>query len=298
MKLPLEIQSKILSYFKFNVDYCFNFMRVSKSFKHHVELMHIDIYNISLGLCSKLYWRNKTLAIFTEMVDHFEAFTDIPRFNRYELMEVYTEGSLFRIFLHLFFCKRSCDRVDKYCWKCSLVRDRNFQNILLFDDVLLADRDFPSKLGLDNRLMDFDVFLTFQKTFSSVPTGVCDRERTVQYAADVYVLFVSIFIRVNLNVFYDFFLKIPLCLQDERYFVRKIQFLVRDLSNMIWETNVNYFFVIFDKFFKLNHCACYDVDIDKPLNGPYTPLGKVKQYYGQLSAVSNSVESYSSDSSF
>ena len=233
MKLPIEIQSKILSYFKFDVDHCFNFMRVSKSFKHHVELMHIDIYNISLGLCSKSYWRNKTLPIFTEMVNHFETFADISRFNRYELMEVYTEGSLFRIFLHLFFCKRSCNRVDKYCWKCSLVRDRNFLNLLLFDDVLLTDRDFPSKLGLDARLMDFDVFLAYQKTFSSVPTGVCEREGTVQYAADVYVLFVSIFIRVNLNVLYDFFLKIPLCLQNERYLVRKILFLVRDLSNTI-----------------------------------------------------------------
>ena len=47
--------------------------------------------------------RNKTLPLFTEMADHFEAFTDISEFNRYELMEVFTEGSLFRIFLHLFF---------------------------------------------------------------------------------------------------------------------------------------------------------------------------------------------------
>ena len=47
--------------------------------------------------------RNKTLPLFTEMADHFEAFTDISEFNRYELMEVFTEGYLFRIFLHLFF---------------------------------------------------------------------------------------------------------------------------------------------------------------------------------------------------
>ena len=42
--LPAEIQSKILSYFKFDVVYCLKFMRVSKSFKRHVELMHLDIF--------------------------------------------------------------------------------------------------------------------------------------------------------------------------------------------------------------------------------------------------------------
>ena len=51
--LPAEIQSKILSYFKFNVVYCLKFMRVSKSFKRHVELMHLDIYNIFGGFVQK-----------------------------------------------------------------------------------------------------------------------------------------------------------------------------------------------------------------------------------------------------
>ena len=100
-----------------------------------------------------------------------------------------------------------------------------------------------------------------------------------------------------MNVFYNFFLKIPLCLQDEKYFISRIQVLVCDISNVVWETNVNYFFVIFDKFFELNHCVCYDVDIDKPLKGPYTPLGKNKKYYGKLLVVSQSVETDSSDSS-
>ena len=215
-------------------------------------------------------------------------------------MEVHTEGSLFRIFLHLFLCKRSCDRVNKYCWKCSRVRDRNFQSQTLFDEVVLEERDFPSKLGIDDRQIDFDVFLSYYSICSIVPTSVCEWEQTIQYAADVYVLFFSIFIRVNLNVFYDFFLKIPLCLQDERYFVRKIQFLVRDLCNMVWNTNVNYFFVIFDKFRDLNRCKCFEVDIGKPLKGPYTSLSKVRQYYGQLTVVSKyTYESHSSsDSSF
>ena len=95
MNLPVKIQSKILSYFKFNAGYCLNFMRVSKSFKRHVELMYIDIYNISLGVCSKKCWFYKTWPLFTGMVRSFEMFTNVQTFDRNELMTVYTDGSIF-----------------------------------------------------------------------------------------------------------------------------------------------------------------------------------------------------------
>ena len=284
--LPIEVQSKILSYFKFNVDDCLKLMRVSKSFKRCIELIHIDIYNISLGLCSKTCWRNKTLPLFNEMIQIFELFLNVPTFNRFELMEVYTEGSLFRTFLHFFYCKRSCDSVNDYCQKCSHVRFRNFQNQVLFDDVLLSERDFRSKLGLDDRVVDFDVFLPNCMKYIRNEENVCRRESVVQFAADIYVLFVSTFIRINLNVYYDYFLKLPLNLKDEKYIIRHIQHLVRDLSNVIWELNVNYFFVIFEKFTKLNHSVCYD-SVEKA-ECSYEPLVKKKQYYGQLVVVSNS----------
>ena len=231
-------------------------MRVSKSFKRGIELVHIDIYNISLGLCSKTSWQNKAFTLFNEMIQCFEMFLNVPTYNRFELMEVYTEGSLFRTFLHFFYCKRSCDGVDDYCQKYSHVRFRNFQNQLLFDDVLLEERDFKSKLGLDDRTVDFDVFLPNYSAYVRNEENVCRRERVVQFAAAIYILFVSTFIRINLNVYYDYFLKIPLKLNDEKYVIRHIQHLVRDLSNVIWTLNVNYFFVIFEKFSKLNHSVC------------------------------------------
>ena len=99
------------------------------------------------------------------MVEHFEAFTDISEFNRYELREVFTEGSLFRIFLHLFFCKRSCDTINRYCWKFSLVKDKSFQNLILFDDVFLGERDYPSKLGIDNKTL-VKIFHQHQQAFA------------------------------------------------------------------------------------------------------------------------------------
>ena len=295
--LPAEIQSKILSYFKFDVVYCLKFMRVSKSFKRHVELMHLDIYNISLGVCSKKCWFNKTWSLFTDMVRSFEMFTNVQTFDRNELKTVYTDGSIFRTFLHFFLCKRACDGVNDYCSICSYVRFRNFQNQILYDNVLLAERDFKSKLGLDDRIIDFDVFLSNYLRYSN--EKICRRERIVQYAADAYILFVSTFIRVNLNSYYNFFLKLPLTINDEKYIVEKIQRFVRDLSNEIWELNVNHFFVVFDRFSELNRSMCYDVKFDKPLKGPYEPLVKTKQYYGQLIVVSSSnlrSSEYSSES--
>ena len=193
------------------------------------------------------------------MIQHFEMFCDVQTFDDVELMMVYSEGSIFGTFLHFFSCNRSCDGVNKYCSLCSHVRFRNFQNQVLFDDVLLPARDFQSKLGLDDRTVDFDVFLPNYIKYDKNGINICKRERIIKFAADIYVLFVSIFIRVNLNVCYDYFLSFPLTIDNEKYFIKKIQHYVRDLSCEIWELNVNHFFVVFDTFSELNRSVCFDL---------------------------------------
>ena len=260
-------------------------MRVSKSFKRHIELIHKDILDFSLGICSRRCWLNKTLPLFNELIFHLEFL--VEPFDRNELGKLYTEGSLFRSFLHFFYCKRSCDEVDDYCVICSHVRQRNFQNVTFFDDVLLPKKDFESKLGPDDRTVDFDVFLPNYLNFGDDQEIGCRRERVIDLAVDIYILFVPTFIRVNLHLCYDFFLKKPLSLNTEKYFISKIQFFICDLSNVIWELNVNYFFEIFDKFSQLNRSPCYCISIFKRMKGPYEPLMKQKKYYGQLIAVSN-----------
>ena len=107
-------------------------MRVSKSFKTLVELMHVDILNISLGLCSKKYWSNKVIPLFSDLVFELDFLTN--SLDQDELYSAVREGSLFRVFLHFFLCKRSCDDVKDYCSICSHVRQRNFQKLTLFDD--------------------------------------------------------------------------------------------------------------------------------------------------------------------
>ena len=77
-------------------------MRVSKSFKDHIQKMHLNIYNLSLGICSKKMWLKKTLQIFNQMIQCFDVFCN-QTFDDDELMMVYSEGSIFRTFLHFFY---------------------------------------------------------------------------------------------------------------------------------------------------------------------------------------------------
>ena len=153
------------------------------------------------------------------MIQCFDVFCN-QTFDDDELIMVYSEGSIFRTFLHFFLCKRSCDGLDNYCSQCSHVGFRNFQNQMLYDDVVLQVRDFQSKLGLDDRTVDFDVFLPNYLKYDKDQINICKRERIIKYAADVYVLLVSIFIRVNLNVCYKYFLSFPLTIDNEKYFIR------------------------------------------------------------------------------
>ena len=82
-------------------------------------------------------------------------------------------------------------------------------------------------------------------------------------------------------------MKKPLSISNKKYFISKIQCYVRDLSNVIWELNTNYFFEILDKFSQVNRSIRYSVPSFKPIKGPYEPLSKKKECYGRLSVVSN-----------
>ena len=133
---------------------------VSKSFKSLVEQIHVDIYNISfLRFCTKECWIRKSYIPFRIFVCNLEAYTGIE-FPEIEIKKLYCQTSLFRICLHFFLCKRSCDKTANYCWICSRVRDRNFEKRSEFDDVLFERCHDIDKLGLTDIAIDFDVYLS------------------------------------------------------------------------------------------------------------------------------------------
>ena len=287
--LPSEIQSKIFSYFKNDIPLCIRLLRVSRLFKKNIELLHIDIYSVSLGLRSKKFWYIKTYPLFDHLIRQLKR--NNVTFDKVDVMAVYLDGSsLFGAFLHLFCCIRSCDNVRNYCNVCSHVRLRNFQKQRFYDDVVLEQREHFSKIGLEDRLVDFDVFLPdFHTYYVCLLCGErphCRRRRVLKHPADLFIVFLSTFARINLSNCYDFFLNVPLTLNQEKYVVSQISNFVRDISFEVWKLNVNYFFEIFDIFNILNRSCCYQVrPIEKKLK--YKPLcySEGSTYYGELSVI-------------
>ena len=150
-------------------------MRVSKKMKQQIQTIHKETYRVSLLLSSKKFWLHKTWPQFKYTVLKIEENCDI-KFNTYDLKVVYSEGSLFRVFLHFFYCKRSCDNVNDYCNTCSFVRFANFQNISLFHDIFLPQKKL-SKFGLRNSTLDLDIYLPcFFKSFFLIKDNVLEKD--------------------------------------------------------------------------------------------------------------------------
>ena len=275
-------------------------MSVSKLFKNKIELSYEDIYNVSLGICSKKRWFKVTYPHFDFLISQLRRYCDIDLSNKFNLMCIYSEGSLFRTLLHFFHCNRSCDNVKEYCKVCSHVRYRNFQKLQYYDDVLLEPRDHCSEIGLENRTIDFDVFMADFDLYALTESKQCRRKSFLKHPADIFVCFVSTFVRVNLNNCYNFFLNLPLTLNDEKYCAHQIANFVKAITHEIWKLNVNYFFVIFDNFSKLNRSCCYEIKPNQ--KNTYRPLTCPSSiYYGELSVIprqSYHLFSHGDDSSY
>ena len=161
----------------------------------------------------------------------------------------------------------------------------------LFDDVCLGERGFKSQLGIDNKTVDFEVFLRDSMVRQSMDDGFCLREMPLDHPSDLFVMFVSIFIRVNLNHCYNFFLERQIPILNERYYVRRIEEFVRDLSYEIWYLNVNYFYIIFENFETLNRSTCFYI----PMNLIDPEQTRIENYFSKLPVVSLPEISNSSD---
>ena len=278
--LPFEIQQVILSFFKFDAKSCLKFMEVSKSFKKHVEVMHSEIRDVSLGLCSKKHWLNKVLPAYNELMYSIDIFS--RSFKELDALKLMGNGTLFKTFPHFFLCERWCDDVKTYCSLCSHVRPRNFSNLTLFEDVYLGDRGFKSQLGSDDKTVSFEVYLRDSMVRQSIDNGFCLREFAIGHPSDIFMLFVSIFMRISLNLCCNFFFKKQVPILTERYYVRTIENFVRDLGCEIWYLNVNYFFSIFENFEALNRSTCFYI----PMNLVDPRQTQLENYFSELPVVS------------
>ena len=67
--------------------------------------------------------------------------------------------SLFSVCLHVFFCKRSCEKIASYCRNCSRVRHNEFFDQDKFQDLLVYPKpnSKDNYLFLDGKFIDLDV---------------------------------------------------------------------------------------------------------------------------------------------
>ena len=237
-------------------------MSVSKSFRRCMEIIYYDIYEISNALCTKKTWFNRTYKHFLEFLSGVNwnclfLKSNLDPEEDSELLNVYLGGSIFRVLFHFFRCTRACENDSYYCKICSRVRIRQYQNRLAFEDVKCFDyRD--DKVGLESRELTFDIFMKDYEKYS-LTSGFCRKEYFLYHSADIVLAFLSIFGRVHFNLLYEYFDKIKMSINDEKYVYSHMTKYVQNMMNAFYSLNINYFFVIFGKFQSLNYSACHDI---------------------------------------
>ena len=187
-----------------------------------------------MGFCTKYYWCSKSLLYFKQMIKKIEEVT-AQTFEYCDISLLFENFSLFVIFLHFFNCLRSCDTVSKYCSVCSRVRDHNFDKKIWFNDIVFKKLPIKEHLGLEGKLIDFDVFLrrwsSYNNTISSSAPNDCDYRERINYAYDLFMNYVSVMIRVVMNSSYDYFLSIPLLLDKEEEIVKIVHKFAQDIPH-------------------------------------------------------------------
>ena len=204
------------------------------------------------------------------MVRKFEK-KKIP-YPRKDIGMFYANVSLFVTWLHFFLCKRSCDKVVNYCKICSRIREHNFAEKYFFYDVVFEDKTKTDRLDLASKQIDFDVYLLRNLHFNRTvtPSFECDHLEHINYAQDIFILFVSVMVRVLINSVFNHFLSRPLTLKDESAVVEAIYHFAHEVMHEFWHMNTTFFYEVFDRFKELNRSVCYEICPVKPEKGPYT----------------------------
>ena len=234
-------------------------MAVSKSFQRCIEHIYNDIYEISINFCSRKAWYQKTLKKYLKMVTRINWQCDLnddPEDGR--LLEIYLGGTLFKAFMHFFYCERRCENVKNYCKICSRVRIRHYQERSKFEDIKVLQFHEDEKLGFESRKLTFDIFMTDYDR-ESTRFGSCRKEYFFNHPLDLGLAFFSIIGRIHFNLIYSYYDNIEMSVNDEKVCASLIEKCVQKIMDAAYSCNISYFFVIFGKFQSINHSACHDI---------------------------------------
>ena len=152
--------------------------------------------------------------------------------------------SLFSVFFHLLRCLRSCDRVENYCFYCSLVRPHIYGDLIYFHDVVVASQVTIYKnncLYVQDKVCDFDVFAerSIYMNYPNFPLNStkCDLYTELGHAQDLFVHFTSVLIRLYINYVRKYFSKYQFTLRDEKIVYDAIYLFASDLMYEFFQTN-------------------------------------------------------------
>ena len=113
--------------------------------------------------------------------------------------------SLFSVCLHVLTCKRSCEKIARYCRNCSRVRRNKFFDLDNFQDLLVHPK-LNSKddyLFLGGKFIDLDLYLNRPAYFDypnhSFKDKPCRYMEALSHTQDLFAYFCSILIRMYLN---------------------------------------------------------------------------------------------------
>ena len=133
-----------------------------------------------------------------------------------------THLSLFSVCMHFLRCIRSYERVPNspsYCKVCSRVQDFHFNCRSLFRNIQVTSLG-TTLLGLGCDLIcDLDVFVSNADKyfkFFKVKDNFCSYFALFSYPEEIFAAFLSILIRIYVNVSLKFFTKLELNIFDEK----------------------------------------------------------------------------------
>ena len=155
------------------------------------------------------------------------------------------------VFLHFLRCLRSCDKLPNYCKYCSRVRDNNFFDHGLFNDLIV---DFPycdnenRYLYMSDKIVDLDVFLerpSYLHYGQNHPLRhkKCRYFTLLSFAQDLFAYFTSILMRMYLNYATEHFSELIsiLNLADEKFVIEQISACAHELLRDFYDVNYNFF---------------------------------------------------------
>ena len=111
---------------------------------------------------------------------------------------------MYSIFIHLCFCKRSCDTKGKkdYCTLCSKVLTQSSDDKVLFKEILIDWRDFSNKflvLSRGHSLMSLSIFWNSNRWLTKFQKQKCEELYRIKEPFKFFKMFLNIMVRIYLN---------------------------------------------------------------------------------------------------